>query len=984
MSKPGRRGLVAFVLCLLGLIGAGAAAQGVDPQEAPLLEALRQAEQRGGAQDAALLEPLAALKDFYSARGRLPDALPLGQRMLTIAEQAFGPDDLRVAGAMNDLAELQRELGLLPQALSLHQRSLALHEKLLGPDHVEVAASAGNLGLVYQALGRFPEALTLYQRSLVIRERQLGPDHLDVANSLNSLAEYHRQVGPQPQAVPLYERSLAIVERQLGPEHPITALILGSLAGVQTQLGRLDLALAAAQRSVAIREKRLGPMHPQLALGLNLLGEVYRALGQDDKVLPLLQRTLAMYEQTLGPDHPDVAMALNNLGGFHESHGRPAEARPLYERSLAIIERQLGPDHPHTATSLSNLGALLQATGQNERALVLHRRALAIREAAFGPDHPEVAISLHNLGVALVATGDLPGAAGSLRRSIGIAHASPAGAEVLWASQADLGRLYARQGQPELAIVWGKEAVNTLQGLRAAQQGLDPALQSGYLQRRRSAYDQLADLLIAQGRIAEAQEVLQMLREQELHDSLQRAEPVDPRRTRIELTGLERERFARYYTLRDRQAELGAERQALQRQARSGPLAAAEAARLKQIVDELMPVAAQAMQAFFAQLERDMAAVAARGAPSAGLEASRLRQAVDTLALAEPRAAAVGVQYLVTEQRLSIVLTLPGTPPIAYQQAITRRQLAERITGLLVQLRHPAGDPALFRAGLRELHGWLIEPIRADLQRFGARTLMLSLDEQLRLLPFAALLDGRQRHLVQDYTLALYNEAARQALDKPGGAPWRVAAMGLSEAVDDLPPLAAVPGELQAVVRGKGRSGDAYLNRAFDRPRLVGTLGSTGAGAYNVLHVASHFVFQPGLPAQSRLYLGDKSRLTLADIAREDLRFGHFELVTFSACETAKGGGRDATGQEMESLSAKTQNQGAQAVLATLWKVDDHSTAAFMQRFYAGRGEKKLNKAEALREVQLAMIDGRLRPAGTRDWRAPFHWAPFVLMGNWR
>jgi CHAT domain-containing protein len=376
-----------------------------------------------------------------------------------------------------------------------------------------------------------------------------------------------------------------------------------------------------------------------------------------------------------------------------------------------------------------------------------------------------------------------------------------------------------------------------------------------------------------------------------------------------------------------------------------------------------------------------MAALQPPGAIAAGQEASRLRQAVDRLALEEPAAAAVGVQYLVTEQRLSIVLTLPGTPPIAVQQPVSRRELYRRIAEVLAQLRRPRADPALYRTGLRELHGWLIEPIAADLQRFGARTLMLSLDDQLRLIPFAALQDERGRHLVQDYTLALYNEAARQALAKPAGAAWRVAAMGLSEPVEDLPALAAVPQELAAVVRAQGMSGQTWLNRAFDRARLVATLEGP---AYNVLHVASHFVFQPGLPAESRLYLGDKSRLTLADIAREDLKFGRFELVTFSACETARGGGRDATGQEMESLSAKTQNQGAQAVLATLWKVDDASTAAFMQRFYASRGGPRVNKAEALRAVQLAMLEGRLKPLDRGDWSEPFHWAPFVLMGNWR
>lgn len=959
-------------------VDAQAGAQAVAPDAAALAESLRHAEARAGAEHLDTVPARTALQSWYTERGRLREALPHAQRVLAILERSLGPEHERVAIALNNLAELQRQLGQLRDALALHRRSLALHEKLRGPEHVEVAVAANNLGLVHQALGQFPEALALYRRSLAIREAALPADSLDIANSLNSLGEFHRQVGPQEQAVALFERSLAIVEKQLGAQHPVAALIHGNLAGVQLQLGRLDLALERAQRSVEIREKLFAPAHPQLALGLNLLAEVYRALGQDERTLPLLQRTLAMNEATLGPDHPEVAMALNNLGGFLDAQGRSDQALPLYERSLAIVERQLGAEHPFTAASLNNLGSLYQASGQLERARAAHERALAIRERQLGPDHPEVAISLHNLGVTLAAAGDLDGAAQRLRQAIVVAQASPAGGELLWNSQAALSRLHARQGQAALAVVWGKEAVNTLQGLRAQLSALEAPLQSSYLRSKRSAYDELAGLLIAQSRITEAQEVMQMLKEQELHDSLQRAEPVDPRRTRIELTGLERHHFARYYALRDAQAALGAERQALRRAARARSLGATETARLAEIEQRLMPVAAQAMQAFFVQLEREMAGAA--GEPPVGLAASRLRQAIDALAASEPLAAAAGVQYLVGEDRLSIVLTLPGTPAIAYQLTVGRRLLHERVARALLLQRNPRSDPARLREALRELHAWLVEPIEADLRRVGARTLMLSLDEQLRLLPFAALVDAQGRYLVQDYTLALYNEAARQALERPGTRAWRVAAMGLSEAVDGLPALAAVPDEIRAVVRGEGLSGDAWLNRDFDRQRLVGALD----GPYNVLHVASHFVYQPGQPAQSRLYLGDKSRLTLADIARQDLRFSRFELVTFSACETARAGGRDADGRALESLGAKAQNQGAQAVMATLWKVADDSTGPFMQRFYVLRGASGLNKAQALRAVQTEMLEGRLRPASGADWRAPFHWAPFVLMGNWR
>ena len=65
---------------------------------------------------------------------------------------------------------------------------------------------------------------------------------------------------------------------------------------------------------------------------------------------------------------------------------------------------------------------------------------------------------------------------------------------------------------------------------------------------------------------------------------------------------------------------------------------------------------------------------------------------------------------------------------------------------------------------------------------------------------------------------------------------------------------------------------------------------------------------------------------------------------------------------------------GAEAVLVSLWKVADVSTAELMVRFYrhlkAGRG-----KAEALRQARLELLEqGR--------FVHPFYWAPFVLVGK--
>jgi CHAT domain-containing protein len=70
------------------------------------------------------------------------------------------------------------------------------------------------------------------------------------------------------------------------------------------------------------------------------------------------------------------------------------------------------------------------------------------------------------------------------------------------------------------------------------------------------------------------------------------------------------------------------------------------------------------------------------------------------------------------------------------------------------------------------------------------------------------------------------------------------------------------------------------------------------------------------------------------------------------------------------------QQQGAKAVIATLWKVADSSTAQLMGDMYRRRGAET-TKIEALRQAQMAMAS---RPRTAH----PFYWAPFILMGNWK
>jgi len=182
-----------------------------------------------------------------------------------------------------------------------------------------------------------------------------------------------------------------------------------------------------------------------------------------------------------------------------------------------------------------------------------------------------------------------------------------------------------------------------------------------------------------------------------------------------------------------------------------------------------------------------------------------------------------------------------------------------------------------------------------------------------------------------------------------------------------------------------------------------------GAGkGFTVVHIASHFVVEAGSGAEPYLMLGGENAgdakgypWDLSEMENSPVAFHGTRLLTLSACST----GKDYTsrnGLEMDSLGMVAQQKDAEAVLATLWDVNDASTSRLISDFY-DRWVKDAadGKAEALRQAQLAFVRGTAASPsaatgrgfvtegesasapGITDYSHPYYWAPFVLIGNY-
>ncbi|MEI6260247.1 MAG: tetratricopeptide repeat protein, partial [Deltaproteobacteria bacterium] len=334
----------------------------------------------------------------------------------------------------------------------------------------------------------------------------------------NNLAGLYYTTGRYAEAEPLYKRALTIYEKVLGPEHASTTASLNNLAGLYYTTGRYAEAEPMLKRALAIREKVLGPEHADTATSLNSLAVLYKTTGRYAEAEPMLKRALAIREKVLGPEHADTANSLNNLAGLYETTGRYAEAEPLHKRALAIREKVLGPEHADTASSLYNLAALYKTTGRYAEAEPLYKRALAIAANAGDP-------------------------------------------QILRHIQEGFSHLLEKQEKPEAAIFFAKQAVNTIQGLRQNVAKIDKETLNAFQKTVDSTYKRLSNLLIDAGRLPEAQQVMELLKQEEYFEYVRRdAKEEDVMAGRATYTGTEASLDLKYRQIADPMAILGAER----------------------------------------------------------------------------------------------------------------------------------------------------------------------------------------------------------------------------------------------------------------------------------------------------------------------------------------------------------------------------------------------------------------------------------------
>ena len=563
--------------------------------------------------------------------------------------------------ALNDIGRAYGDLRHPQKALELFNQALPLWREA-GNRRGE-ALTLNNMGRVYSDLGQEQQALDHFNQALPIW-REVGNHHGE-ASTLNAMGRVYSDMGQEQKALELFNQALPYWRE--AADRNGEALTLDNLGRVYAGLGQGQKALDFYNQALPIW-RATGNRHGE-ASTLNSIGRVYADMGK-------LQSGLEFYNQALPAwrdvgDRSGVALTLNNIGRVYADQGQRQKALELYYQALPIWREVENPRGE--AGTLTNIGLVYDNQAQPQKVLPNELAALSLAKSADDLD---------------------------LQGRI----------------DASLMRYFRGQQRPEVAIFFGKDAVNSFQQMRRNISGLDKDLQSGFAQSKSTTYRQLAELLVQADRLGEAEQVLDLLKEQELKEVVRGANG-DPTGKTIALTPEQQKAQSELDSPEKAAVTLTAlnmEYAELQAKASRTP---AEEARLKEL-DARIEAGNGEVSAFFrntlyTQLAHKVGTEDANALLSK--EKSDVSQLQNTLAELGPRV--LGIRLLLGEEHAYAIVVTPHSREKVELKA-TPAELRSKVLQVRDDLRTPTSDP---KPHLAQLYAMVVAPLGPSVGGGGRR-----------------------------------------------------------------------------------------------------------------------------------------------------------------------------------------------------------------------------------------------------------------------
>lgn len=821
----------------------------------------------------------------------------------------------------------------------------------------ELARTLNAQGMRVDEQGDLERALQLFRLALkFIEQADFKPGIIRV---LNNLGYTHRRLGDYSESLRYLQRALSLAREiddreSIGNAH-------ANLGVLYFLWGNYAEALEAFNQAIQIGEA-IGNK-TIIANSLNNIANIYTAQGNYALALDYLKRSVPLKEEL--KDKTGLARSLANIGLVHSRQGDYAQALEYFKRSLALKEE--AGARADLSPTYNSIGMVKLEQGSYAEALENFNRALSISEAV--GDKSTMVESLLNVAEVQKLQGSYQQSLATTERAAALAKELNA-PESLWELGTLAGENYRALNQREKARASFEEAISVIETLRSQVAG-GAEEEQRFFENKVSPYQEMIKLLVAEDRSAEALRYAERAKARVLLDVL--------RSGRVNITKAMRpEEQVEERRLMSEMTALNA--QVMREEMRPQP----DKARLADLKTRLEK-ARLAREAFETNLYAAHPDLKSKRGEARPLT---LDEARDIL----PDARTALLEFALTDKEAYLFVLTRNNQSVelkAYALKMKAKELAESAERFRQSLAERNLD---FRASARTLYDALLAPAAKQLE--GKTSLVIVPDAALWNLPFQALRTPKEKYLIEDYavsyapSLTVLREMMMRkrsvdarnnsllAFGNPSVGKETTARVKYTLLDRGLPQLPEAEKQVKTLAELYGTA----QSRVYTGAAATEDKAKAEAARFRVLQFATHAVLNDSNPMYSYVVLseaeGNKEDglLEAWEMMNLDL---NADMVVLSACETARG--RIGAGEGVIGMTWALFVAGSPTTVVSQWKVESASTTELMLEFHrALRAQNaRTSKAQAMQAAALKLL-------GNEDYKHPFYWAGFVVMGDAR
>lgn len=306
-------------------------------------------------------------------------------------------------------ARFNREMG---EVLYAHEKfsmaekkftaAKSAYEQAKLTDDIGYIKTLSNQGLLYATMGRFTQAEGFTAEALSMRQTKYGETNVSVAASLNNYGVLKYNLAQYNESEKDFESALTIIKTNGLQTAMPYAIMLNNQAMLLQEVGRYDEAVQKLTEAIAIAEKLQSSKSRNHLKFLSNLALLYQQMGRYTDAETIY---LGM-EKRLGKSNPDYASMLSNQAALYIVMGKEEKVEELLKKSAAIYKSSLGEQTPAYAKAASDLGNYYRYKTRYTDAAPLLDKALTVREATLGKNHPLYAQSQEDVAILYWKTKD--------------------------------------------------------------------------------------------------------------------------------------------------------------------------------------------------------------------------------------------------------------------------------------------------------------------------------------------------------------------------------------------------------------------------------------------------------------------------------------------------------------------------------------------------------------------------------------------------